>query len=100
MSSSIVTSPSSQRGLAFAVDIFAAAVRSVGLRFRDWSFSGDARYAIYEDGDSYIGTIEPTDRGLVGDGFSADGRAALLRLIREYDRLLASSTAQSSAVSP
>lgn len=100
MGSAPVTSPSSLRGQPFASDIFSEAARSLGLRTRNWSHGADVMFAVYTDGDSFIGTIRATAAGLVGDGFSASGRETLRRLIGEYDRFLASSLGPGAAVSP
>ena len=94
MGSAPVTSPSSRS------DSFAKAARSLGLRTRNWSHGSDVMFAVYTDGDSFIGTIRATAAGLVGDGFSASGRETLRRLIGEYDRFLASSLGPGAAVSP
>ncbi len=84
----------------FASDIFSEAARSLGLRTRNWSHGDDVMFAVYADGDSFIGTLRATAAGLVGEGFSASGRDTLRRFIGEYDRFIASSPGPSSAVSP
>lgn len=80
-----VTSSASLPSREFDSSALAASVTSLGLRMRNWSFGDAPCFAIYNSGDSFIGTIKPTEEGLRGAATQKADREALLRLIKEYD---------------